>query len=130
MTPGFSSPPDPHEFRLKVWEMVKNIPVGCVATYGQIASLINIPEGYSPMDYRSAGARWVGGAMSTCPPDVPWQRVINSKGKISLAGAAGEEQRLLLESEEIIFSETGIIDFKKVSMVWTYHGLIGEREGR
>ena len=38
MTPGFTSPPNPAEFRARVWELTKQIPPGNVATYGQIAA--------------------------------------------------------------------------------------------
>ena len=113
MSPGFSSPPNPQEYRLLVWEIVKQIPPGYVATYGQVAALVSLPNGISPLDYRTVGPRWVGGAMSACPSNIPWQRVINSQGKISLGGSAGAEQRALLESEGIVFSEKGRIDLKK-----------------
>ena len=112
MSPGFSSPPNPMEFKLKVWDVVRRIPAGKVATYGQIASLVATPAGMSPQDYRAFGARWVGGAMASCPEDVPWQRVINSQGKISLSGSSAEVQRHLLEAEGIQFNERDRIDLK------------------
>ena len=49
--------------------------------------------------------------MAACPEDVPWQRVINSKGEISPRPGA-EEQRRLLEEEGIQFNERGKIDLK------------------
>lgn len=108
---GFSSPPDPLAFKQKVWDVVRRIPPGKVATYGQIAGLISPPIGVEAKDYLAFGARWVGGAMASCPDDVPWQRVINSQGKISLpAGAGYEHQRLLLEQEGIVFDERGRIN--------------------
>ncbi|HSQ27007.1 MAG TPA: MGMT family protein [Anaerolineales bacterium] len=114
MSPGFTSPPDPHLFRLHVWEMVRKIPVGKVATYGQIAALVPIPAGLSPKDYKAFGPRWVGGAMAACPPDVPWQRVINAQGKISLKRGSGEsEQRALLEAEGVVFDERQKVDLKR-----------------
>jgi methylated-DNA-protein-cysteine methyltransferase-like protein len=104
MTPQFTSPPDPAGFRARVWEVARRIPPGKVATYGQIASLIPMPDGLTAEDYRAYGARWVGGAMSSCPNDVPWQRVINSQGKISLPPARGGAlQRGLLEAEGVVF---------------------------
>ena len=61
--------------------------------------------------YLAFGARWVGGAMAACPEDVPWQRVINSKGEISLRPGA-EHQHQLLEEEGIAFNERSRIDLK------------------
>jgi len=98
----------------EVWEMVRQIPVVCVATYGQIASLIHPPEGITPQAYRAFGPRWVGGAMAACPDDVPWQRVINSQGKISLRRGDGQtHQRELLEAEGIIFDERERVDLSR-----------------
>ncbi|MFT4727364.1 MAG: methylated-DNA-protein-cysteine methyltransferase-like protein [Granulosicoccus sp.] len=48
--------------------------------------------------------RWVGLALSACSDDVPWQRVINSQGKISHQTEAGN-QKQLLESEGVLFSK-------------------------
>jgi methylated-DNA-protein-cysteine methyltransferase-like protein len=110
----YSSPPDPNTFKNKVWEVVRLIPPGSVATYGQVAALIPTPSGIDGRDYLSFGARWVGGAMAACPADVPWQRVINSQGKISLPqDAGGEHQRKLLEEEGIVFDERGRIDLMR-----------------
>lgn len=114
MTPGFTSPPDPRAFQLQVWELVRRIPPGKVATYGQIAALVPTPPGLSTKDYRAFGPRWVGGAMAACPTGVPWQRVINAQGKISLRRGSGEsEQRALLEAEGVIFDERQRVDLKR-----------------
>lgn len=113
MTPGFSSPPDPEDFRQRVWEVARRIPAGRVATYGQIASLVPVPTGVAPQAYLAQSARWVGSAMRSCPDDVPWQRVINSQGKISLPGAGGEQQRHLLETEGVQFDARQRIDLKR-----------------
>lgn len=83
----------------KIWRTVSRVPPGSVATYGQIA--------------REAGlgrrARRVGQALRHLPngSDVPWHRVINARGEISLpAGSdAGREQRSRLEAEGIVFRE-------------------------
>lgn len=99
----FTSPPDRLAYNQRVWQIVRQIPAGNVATYGQIALLIPPPPGVDPDEYLAFGARWVGGAMASCPDDVPWQRVINSQGKISLPGETAMHQRQLLESEGIIF---------------------------
>ena len=95
-----------------IWAMVRLVPQGKVTTYGQLAALVDPPEGISEQDYRTYGARWVGQAMRECPAGVPWQRVINSQGKISLPGASGAQQRLLLEEEGLVFNPHGKIDFK------------------
>ncbi|OGO66664.1 MAG: hypothetical protein A2030_08760 [Chloroflexi bacterium RBG_19FT_COMBO_50_10] len=51
--------------------------------------------------------------MAACPQDVPWQRVINSQGKVSLRpGGGGSNQRELLEAEGVIFDERDRVDLK------------------
>jgi methylated-DNA-protein-cysteine methyltransferase-like protein len=110
--PAFTSPPNPHAFNALVWDIVRLIPVDKVATYGQIGALIPPPEGMLLKDYDAFHARWVGGAMAACPPDVPWQRVINAQGKISLRPGA-EEQRTLLEAEGVEFDNRERVDLKK-----------------
>jgi methylated-DNA-protein-cysteine methyltransferase-like protein len=112
MTDHFVSLRDPNVYNTLVWEIVRQIPVGKVATYGQIAAIIAPPGGMDAKAYLAFGARWVGGAMAACPPNVPWQRVINAQGKISLRPGA-EEQRRLLEAEGVEFDERGRVDFKK-----------------
>jgi len=107
----FTSPHDPIIFNHQVWDLVRQVPPGRVATYGQIARLLPLPEDMDPKAYNAFGPRWVGGAMAACPEDVPWQRVINSKGEISPRPGA-EEQRRLLEEEGIQFNERGKIDLK------------------
>jgi methylated-DNA-protein-cysteine methyltransferase-like protein len=88
--------------------IVKEIPSGKVATYGQIAVIVGA----------GLPARIVGYALHGLPDgtDVPWHRVINSKGKISYSVTRHEHdalQRILLEQEGIKFTEDGIIDLKK-----------------
>lgn len=95
-----------------VWKIVREIPVGKVATYGQIASYIPTPPGVPPETYPAVRARWVGQAMAASPNGVPWQRVINSQGKISGRPGA-ERQRSLLEGEGIPFDERQRIDLKR-----------------
>jgi methylated-DNA-protein-cysteine methyltransferase-like protein len=107
----FSSPPDPIIFNQQVWEIVRRVPPGRVTTYGEIARLIPIPEGMDPKAYLAFAPRWVGGAMAACPADVPWQRVINSKGEISERPGA-QAQRQLLEEEGVQFDQRGKIDLK------------------
>jgi len=81
-----------------IYEMVKKIPKGKVATYGQVARLCGLRE----------HARLVGYALHNLKPNsgVPWHRVINSKGMISLRKNTGayERQRRLLEKEKVMFT--------------------------
>jgi methylated-DNA-protein-cysteine methyltransferase-like protein len=80
-------------FEGTVYRLVRRIPAGSVATYGQIAALLHHPR----------GARAVGRAMSHCPADVPWHRVVNARGAISprrrMSGML--TQRIRLEQEGI-----------------------------
>jgi methylated-DNA-protein-cysteine methyltransferase-like protein len=83
-----------------------------VASYGQIARLVPLPPGVDPDAYRAFGARWVGAALAACPGDVPWQRVLNARGEISLRAGA-EHQRRLLEAEGVIFDAKGRVDLQR-----------------
>ena len=81
------------DFQRRVWRLVAKIPRGRVATYGQIAAWLGWPR----------RARMVGMEMRHCPPGVPWQRVVNASGGISLRAAAGSmlTQRILLQQEGV-----------------------------
>lgn len=107
----FTSPPNRLHFYQQVWDLVRQVPPGRVVTYGQIATILGAPPGMHIKDYLAFGARWVGGAMADCPTGVPWQRVINAQGKISLRQNA-DEQRQLLEAEGVIFDERERVDLK------------------
>lgn len=95
----------------EVYQVVSMIPPGRVATYGQIASYLGNPR----------GARTVGWALSSLPGgmDVPWHRVINSRGRISgpPEGRRANEQRVMLEEEGIAFDDDGRIDLDRCG--WT-----------
>jgi methylated-DNA-protein-cysteine methyltransferase related protein len=108
----FASPPDPIIFNHQVWEIVRQVPPGKVTTYGQIAKMIPPPGDMPQRSYDAFGPRWVGGAMAACPEDVPWQRVINSQGKISLRPGS-EDQSLLLEEDGVEFETNGKVDFER-----------------
>ena len=109
--PRFTSPPDPKQYNERVWQLVRQVPRGKVATYGQIALMLPPPQGVDFDAYRAFAPRWVGSAMAACPDDVPWQRVINSQGKISERPGA-DKQRQLLEEEGVVFVKDRI-DLKK-----------------
>jgi methylated-DNA-protein-cysteine methyltransferase related protein len=106
------SPPDAASFNRQVWDVVRGIPRGRVATYGHVARLVPLPSGVDPDTYRAFGARWVGSALAACPDDVPWQRVLNAKGEISLRAGA-EHQRRLLEAEGVAFDAKGRVDLAR-----------------
>jgi methylated-DNA-protein-cysteine methyltransferase-like protein len=114
------NPPDPKAFHAIVWEIVQQIPAGRVSTYGQIASMIPPPEGVEPPSYDRLAPRWVGNAMNAVSGSnstrIPWQRVINAKGAISLpeGSKAADEQRARLEAEGVTFDEAGRVDFNLV----------------
>jgi len=108
----FTSPPNQRAYYAQVWDLVRQIPQGKVATYGQIAKMLPPPQGVEIEAYAAFGPRWVGGAMANCPDDVPWQRVINSKGEISQRPGAQRQKELLLE-EGVVFNEKGRIDLKE-----------------
>lgn len=87
--------------------MVCRIPQGKVATYGQIAKLIGYPN----------HARYIGRALSQLESssNVPWHRVVNAKGKISSRGLNGSDdyQRILLETENVLFDDNNCIALKQ-----------------
>ena len=80
-------------FHAAVYRLVGRIPRGRVATYGQIAALLGYPR----------AARAVGQAMKQVPGHVPWHRVVNAHGGISLRANVSSmlTQRLLLEQEGV-----------------------------
>ena len=117
----FTSPPNQAAYYAQVWDLVRQIPEGRVASYGQIAKMLPPPQGVEFDAYNAFGPRWVGGAMAACPDDVPWQRVINSKGEISQRPGAQRQKQLLLE-EGVVFNEKGRIDFKKYGWNGSRHG--------
>jgi len=106
--------PDPvrREFAERVWKIVRQIPAGKVASYGQVAAMVPAPADVDAQEYQAFRARWVGSAMAACPGDVPWQRVVNSQGKISERRGA-QQQRFLLEAEGVEFDSRERIDLKR-----------------
>lgn len=90
----------------KMLLVVREIPLGRVATYGQIAWIAG-----------AASPRMAGYALAGLPADtdVPWQRVVNSKGGISPRGdpMATDRQRQMLVEEGILFQADGRIDLDR-----------------
>ncbi len=80
---NYAQPPNRQTYFEQVWSLVRKIPSGKVTTYGQLAQMITSPRDISP-------------------DDVPWQRVINSQGKIS-GKSNTKKQRALLEQEGLVF---------------------------
>jgi methylated-DNA-protein-cysteine methyltransferase-like protein len=90
-------------FTQKALRVIRHIPEGRVLTYGRAAVLSGKPK----------GARQISRVLHSMSKkyDLPWHRVVNSKGKISLRPSQGYElQKALLESEGIKFSKNDIID--------------------
>jgi methylated-DNA-protein-cysteine methyltransferase-like protein len=90
----------------RVWAVVRRIPRGRVATYGQVAALAGLGR----------QARQVGYALHALPGEgfAPWHRVVNARGAISLLPGAGADvtQRLRLEREGVRFDARGRIDLE------------------
>ena len=111
---AFTSPPDPAAFDAAVYRVVCAIPRGKVMTYGQIAKVVGRPKGVAARTYAGVSARWVGSSMARAPEFVPWQRVINSQGRISpRPGRGPDEQRALLEAEGVEFDVRGKVDLDR-----------------
>ena len=97
----------------RIYALVRQVPPGKVVAYGQIAHIVG-----------GCSARMVGYAMSALRDnaaieDVPWYRVINRQGKISLTGEGYAIQRKLLEEEGVRFDEQSRID-------WDTYGWLGD----
>lgn len=91
----------------RIHDLVRRIPAGQVATYGQIAALAG-----------RCTPRMAGYAMAAVPAgsDVPWHRVINGKGMVSprIRGSDHTFQRKLLEAEGVVFDERGRVDLERI----------------
>ena len=89
----------------RIYAVVRQIPHGRVTTYGHIATVVG-----------GCSAQMVGFAMAALRPDtdVPWQRVINAKGKISPRGGGPGAliQREVLEEEGVVFDRENRVDFE------------------
>jgi methylated-DNA-protein-cysteine methyltransferase-like protein len=92
----------------RIYAVVRRIPRGRVATYGQVAALAGLP----------GRARQVGYALYALPAGttVPWHRVLNARGAVSLRGPDGESltQMLRLEEEGVEFDPRGQVRLERV----------------
>jgi methylated-DNA-protein-cysteine methyltransferase-like protein len=91
----------------KVHALVKSIPRGRVATYGQLSRLMR----------GRLSAAGVGWALRGCGDGIPWHRVINASGGLSTRSDAADLQRDLLEAEGVRFRRDGTIDL--AAYQWT-----------
>jgi methylated-DNA-protein-cysteine methyltransferase-like protein len=93
-------------FMARARHIICQIPAGKVSTYGRIALLAG----------NRKGARQVARILHSSSEkyDLPWHRVVNRHGRISLPAGAGHElQRMLLEEEGIVFDTSNQIDFSR-----------------
>lgn len=97
-------PAEPPSAYARIYAIVRQIPRGRVCTYGHIAQVAGC-----------RGARQVGYALHALKDGtaVPWQRVVNARGAISLPGSSGITQRLRLEREGVRFNAGGAIDLER-----------------
>lgn len=94
----------PDTFQQRIWQIVAAIPAGRVTTYGDVALLAGSPR----------AARQVGGVLSRLPEGttLPWHRVVNRHGTISLQGDRLLRQRDALAAEGIEVSDDGQLDLE------------------
>lgn len=107
-----TSPNTLPSFNQLVYALVRAIPPGKVLSYGRVSDLLGVPQ----------GARAVGWALHNLggsEPSVPWHRVVNVRGRVSIKGSpeAALEQRVRLESEGVVFDESDTIDMRR--FLWT-----------
>lgn len=101
-------PQGPQAVEAAIYEVVRAIPRGRVATYGQVAELAGLPSGH----------RRVARAMKVCPQGLPWQRVVGRKdarrAQINIQDSEHAAlQRKLLETEKVSFDEAGYIVLRR-----------------
>lgn len=97
--------PAADSFTTRVVEVVRSIPKGKVATYGQVARLAGNPNGARQV----VRVLWSQGEKAR----LPWHRIINAQGRIALTGEGLRMQRSLLKQEGVKVDDTGAIDLKR-----------------
>jgi methylated-DNA-protein-cysteine methyltransferase-like protein len=100
------SDPDP-DFNQRIWQVVAAVPAGKVTTYGAVAARAGMPR----------AARRVGAALRVLPHNtrIPWHRIVNAQGRISLPrnSPSYQAQRARLENEGIAFRLNDSIDLQQ-----------------
>lgn len=88
----------PENFQ-RIWKAVRALPVGSVASYGEVARRVGLPR----------RARLVGQAMSQCPKDLPWHRVVGAGNRIvfTRGGRLFRAQKRRLEAEGVSVAPNG-----------------------
>jgi alkylated DNA nucleotide flippase Atl1 len=84
-----------------IFDYVRSIPVGKVTSYGEVGAAVGVT------------ARTVGWALTSCPQDVPWQRVVGSDGYLRIARRSPHLKQLqqeLLQSEGVVVNEKGYVE--------------------
>ena len=94
------------KFNEQVYEIIAQIPEGCVVSYGDIAKWLLHPN----------GARVVGWAMAHCPEGLPWHRVVRANGDI-VGGGYAKERLERLAKEGTPFLPDGRVDMEKCRWV-------------
>lgn len=103
------------EFTSRLLDIIKNIPYGRVITYGRVAEIAGNPRA-------ARQVAWVLNAYSN--NNLPWHRIINSKGMISLKRGQGFEiQKVMLEEEGIFVDDKGRINLQK----YIWNGELGDK---
>ena len=105
-------------FTQRVVELIRAVPCGRVATYGQIAALAG----------NGRAARQVARILHACSEaeGLPWHRVVNREGRVSLpAEGGGDEQHRRLEAEGVAFDVRGRLDLTR--FLWRPPGRLGPR---
>jgi methylated-DNA-protein-cysteine methyltransferase related protein len=93
---------------IRIYAVVRAIPRGRVATYGEVAALAGIADGH----------RVAARALRSCPEHLPWQRVVGRKDARRAQIAIGEPehaalQRAMLEAESVVFDDNGFIPMRR-----------------
>ena len=107
-----------------IYAIVRQVPFGKVASYGQIARIV---ERCSAQMVGFALAALASASPTSSIKEVPWQRVVNAQGKVSPhgSGIGSGMQRALLEAEGVEFNLDGVIDFDKFGWLGSPSGSSG-----